>query len=452
MRPGLSLFAQTLALVFAALVAAQLAAIAVVMVLVPPSFEFYTLKDVAAAVNGSPPPRRLERPLARHISLQPPHGRSDSWRASGFGESLAETLHLPRSSVMVTFQYARLSAFGVAPPRHPMPPPSLFEHDSSNPTPPLAGHFRVGIARPDGRWLIIEPQRPFGIDPWQLHVLLIFALASFAVTPLAWLFSRRLASPFAALAAGAQRLGRDPKSPALVLRGPSEVQAAVIAFNEMQRSLRRYVEDRTAMMAAIAHDLRTPLTRLRFRIDAAPEEQRAKMAADVDEMDAMVSAVLAFVRDTSGPEQRTPLDLASLVESVVDEAAETGADAQIASGDRVIVDGDALALKRLLSNLVDNAVKFGRLARVSVRAEADTAVVEIDDAGPGIPANQIERAFAPFSRLEGSRSRETGGTGLGLAIVRAVARAHGGDVTLHNRPQGGLRATLRLPMSPTKGY
>ncbi|MBA3811383.1 MAG: two-component sensor histidine kinase, partial [Caulobacteraceae bacterium] len=246
-----------------------------------------------------------------------------------------------------------------------------------------------------------------------------------------------------------QRLGRDPGAPPLDIRGPAEVAAAVSAFNEMQERLRRYVEYRTTMIGAIAHDLRTPLTRLRFRIEAVPEDLRGKLAADIDQMEAMVAATLDFVRHAARPRKRQRLELASLVETVMDEATETGADAVVERADRAVIDGDPLALKRLVVNLVDNAVKFGSLARGRVFAQDGMAIVEIDDDGPGIAPEEVERAFEPFHRLEASRSRDTGGIGLGLAVVRAIARGHGGDVVLGALPGGGLRARVSLPLALT---
>jgi len=185
---------------------------------------------------------------------------------------------------------------------------------------------------------------------------------------------------------------------------------------------------------------------MRFRIEGAPEELRGKIASDIDQMDAMIAATLAFVKDTARPRERTRLELSSLVETVMDEAAETGADAAVQCADRLVVEGDPLALKRLFTNLADNALKFGRAARARVFAQGGLAMVEIEDNGPGMPEEELERAFEPFRRLESSRSRDTGGIGLGLAVVRAVARGHGGDVTLHNRQGGGLIARVSLPM------
>jgi signal transduction histidine kinase len=193
------------------------------------------------------------------------------------------------------------------------------------------------------------------------------------------------------------------------------------------------------------------MTRLRFRIESAPDALKAKLAADLDEMEAMVSSTLAFVQDATRPVHRTRLEVASLVETVIDEAAETGSDAAVSLSERAVVEGDPIALKRLVANLVNNALKFGGAARSRVYPDGGMAVVEIDDNGPGVAEADVERAFEPFQRLEASRSRETGGAGLGLAVARAIARGHGGEVTLQNRFEGGLRARVCLPLAPRGG-
>jgi signal transduction histidine kinase len=238
-----------------------------------------------------------------------------------------------------------------------------------------------------------------------------------------------------------------------VLKGPAEIAAATLAINQMQERIRRYVQDRTALVGAVAHDLRTPLTRLRFRIEQAPPPLRGKLAADIDEMEAMIAATLAFVRDASQPAVRRRVELGALVREVVEQMAEVGDAVTMVPGpdSRIEIDADPLGLRRVVANLIVNAVKFGTQARVRVRLDPARThcLIEVDDNGPGLPEDALDRMFEPFARIETSRNRDTGGAGLGLAVVRSVARAHGGDAELANRPEGGLRASVILPLAVT---
>jgi two-component system, OmpR family, sensor kinase len=447
--PGLPLFLQTLGLVIVTLVAAQTTAILVIFSLPPPPTEVYTVDDVAqevrlaADVNHDP----TESRLTARLQSAPPATMTNGWRRLMFRDALARNLGVPPTSIVIDQHGPRIVAYGGRPRREVRLPP-----ESNRLEPLLFGRFAAAVRQSDGRWLVVEPKATFGIDPWQSRLLLVFGLAGVAVSPLAWAYSHRLAAPIAAFAAAAERLGRDPGAPPLDINGSSEIAAAAEAFNQMQQRLRRYVEDRTSMMAAIAHDLRTPLTRLRFRIDAVPDNLRGGLEDDLDQMEAMLSSTLAFVRDAVAPRERRPLELASLVETVMDEAALTGAQASVERADRVVVEGDPLALKRLVANLVDNALKYGARARARVFTDDGMAIIEIDDDGPGMPDGEIERVFEPFHRIETSRNRETGGIGLGLAVVRAVARSHGGDVILRNRRAGGLSARVALPLAPKPAH
>ena len=307
--------------------------------------------------------------------------------------------------------------------------------------------FVASVQLEDGRWATVSP--PGGLwSPWHTRVLLTFLACLALLLPLAWFMARRLARPIRLFAQAAERLGSDPHAPPLDETGPTEVRDAAHAFNEMQAKLNRYVEGRTQMVAAIAHDLRTPLTRLRFRAEQAEPAIRDRMAADIEEMDGMISQVLAYVRGVSLREARVPLDLGALVASVVDDLKEIGASATLQASDAAIrVDGEGLNLRRAVGNLIENAVKFAGSAEVSVTREASQAVVTVIDAGPGLPAEELEAVFEPFQRGEKSRNRDTGGTGLGLAVARGVARAHAGDVSLSNRPEGGLIARMTLPLA-----
>ncbi|MBI5165852.1 MAG: two-component sensor histidine kinase, partial [Magnetospirillum sp.] len=218
------------------------------------------------------------------------------------------------------------------------------------------------------------------------------------------------------------------------------------AFNRMQARIRRFVDDRTQMLAAISHDLRTPITRLKLRAEfVEDDEQRTRMLADLDEMERMIAATLAFARDDAAREERRPVDLAALAHGLIEDAAAAGAAATSGGLDSLVMDSRPMACKRALANLIDNAVKYGGHVALTVEADAGEARFLIDDGGPGIPEADRERVFAPFVRLESSRNRDTGGSGLGLSVARAAIRAQGGDIRFGDRPGGGLRVTVTLP-------
>ena len=443
--PPAPLFLQTLGLVIATLVAAQLATAIVLFNLPPPRADVYAVEDVAAAVEGlQVPATQVGETLMVERRAKPPASTREGRRRSSFHAELARTLGVDPGWIIVSQPGPGPLPFGI--PRRG-PPWGAPRGRIGRPFEPLLfGRFEVGVRQKDGSWLVAHPREAAGIDPWQQRLLLVFGVAILGVSPLAWIFSRRLTSPIVQLSAGAQRLGRDPHAPPLSIRGgSSEVAGAVAAYNEMQGRLQSYVGERTAMVAAIAHDLRTPLTRLRFRAERALPEMRDIFVADIEQMDAMIAGALGFVRDTSTPTLREHVDLSSLVETAMDDAAQSGGRLSFGRLDRVEVAGDPLALKRLLANLIENALKFGGCARASVYLDDETAVVRIEDEGPGIPEDQMRFVFEPFHRLETSRNRDTGGAGLGLAVVQAIATSHGGGVTLQNLPGGGLCAALRLP-------
>jgi signal transduction histidine kinase len=309
----------------------------------------------------------------------------------------------------------------------------------------FVGSTQVAVQLKNGEWLTARMARQTEQEAWLRTIFFSFIGATLVLTPLGLLFARRLASPIGEFAEAADQLGRNADAPLLEEKGPRELRSAVRAFNTMQERIRKFVEGRTLMMAAISHDLRTPLQRLRFRIDSLDETTRNAMLADIQEMEAMIGSTLAFASDEAAPGARQTLDLGALVSSVCDEAADAGGATQCSVSERVVVQGDPVRLKRALSNLVYNATKYAGGAEVRVGHEMGAAVVEVADRGPGIPEDRLEEMFQPFRRLEPSRSRATGGAGLGLSIARTIARAHGGDVTLSPRPGGGLTARLALP-------
>ena len=305
--------------------------------------------------------------------------------------------------------------------------------------------FSASVRQPDGRWATVEPPRGL-LSPWQQRILLALAISLLLLAPLVWWMARRLTRPIRVFAEAAERLGADPEAEPLTPSGPSEVRTAIHAFNDMQASLRDHMRRRTQTVAAIAHDLRTPLTRLRFRAEQAPAAVRDRMAADIEEMDALIGQAMAYVRGEATPDRRETFDLDDLAADCAAGFSETGGAVTFDGGGELPVEADPAALRRALANLIANAVKYAGAARVKAFAQDGRAVVTVEDDGPGLPEDELDAVFEPFHRAERSRSRETGGAGLGLTVARQAARAHGGDVTLANRSEGGLVARLELPL------
>ena len=315
---------------------------------------------------------------------------------------------------------------------------------------PWSSSITVAFKFPEAGWLVLHAVQPRP-RPWHSPTfLLAFVLMTAAAAALSFWAVRRLTGPVGLLAEAAERLGRDVNAPPLPERGPDEVVRAAVAFNTMAGRIRRFVQDRTFLLTAIGHDLRTPITRLKLRAEfIEDDEQRQKFIADLDELDTMVAATLVFGRDTADTEPAVAFDLVALLRTVLDDAADARPEAadhlSFTGPAHLTVTGRILALKRSFANLVGNAVKYGGSARVALGAGPGLATVTIEDDGPGLPPDELERIFEPFYRVEDSRNRETGGTGLGLPIARNILRAHGGDVVLGNRPGGGARAVATLP-------
>jgi signal transduction histidine kinase len=302
------------------------------------------------------------------------------------------------------------------------------------------------IALPDGKWLAIT-NSDFAVEgPSKLLFTLLISLALLIAALSMWT-ARRLTRPISAFAAAAERFGASSEAIPLPESGPQELRAATRTFNQMQDRLRRFVSDRTLMVAAMSHDLKTPLTRIRLRAELIGDgTQQGKILADIDEMTAMIESTLAFARDDAKRETPLLVDLGALVESVCENAIDTGHDVEMSSArPAILVICRPVAISRAVANLVDNAIKYGGRARVMLDRFADRAVVTVEDNGPGIQDEEREKVFAPFYRIEGSRNRDTGGVGLGLAVARNSAREHGGDLTLGTSLGGGLRARLELP-------
>jgi signal transduction histidine kinase len=303
----------------------------------------------------------------------------------------------------------------------------------------------VLVGLPDGDRLVfrVPPPQPDPPIPWQLFVQL--GVLTLVLAVVLFLVTRSITRPLSKLALAAESVGRSVRHPPLAEEGVREIREATRAFNTMQDRLLRYLDSRTGVLAAMSHDLRTPLTRLRLRVESVSDaDLRARFAADLDEMEALVRGALALFRGLDDQEAFEPVDMNTLLHTLVAEYTEVGSSVSLEGTAGTLINAKPRALKRCLTNLVDNALKYGKRAMIRVD-DGDELVIAVSDAGPGIPQEALEQVFEPFYRLESSRSRDTGGMGLGLSIARDVAQAHGGTLTLRNRPEGGLTAELRLP-------
>jgi signal transduction histidine kinase len=307
----------------------------------------------------------------------------------------------------------------------------------------------ASVQLPDGSWLNFSVATLRLASAPDHNILGSLTAMALGILLVSIFLVRSVTAPLRSLARAADRIGVDAASPDLSQSGPREVRLAASAFNRMQERIKRLIDDRTQTLAAVSHDLKTPITRLRLRAHfVRDDELRQTIESDLDEMEAMIQSTLDFLRGDSTGEEVKTVDIGTIIESVCDNLADSGHDVVLRADSHAPLSCRPLAIKRAFSNLVQNAVKYGTHARVSLEKQVDELIVTIDDDGPGIPAAELDRVFDPFYRLETSRSRETGGTGLGLTVARSTIRAHGGDVRLSNRAGGGLSVTVTLPMSP----
>lgn len=309
--------------------------------------------------------------------------------------------------------------------------------------------FYAGLS--GGEWLRFRGEAPDDIfaQPW--HVLFNLAAMLLAIVLLVVFVARGTVRPLTELARAAHGLADDLKRPPLPEAGPSEVREAAQAFNAMQRRIRAGIEERENFLAAVSHDLKTPVTRLRLRAEMLQDAGlRERFRRDADDMQQLIDGALDFLRGKSVEEPVQPIDLVALVESVVDDFSGMG-EVSLEAPAALRFDGRPRALQRALSNLIDNALKYGGRAGVTLAGLPAGVRITVEDDGPGVPAAELAKICDPFYRIEGSRNRDTGGTGLGLAIVRQIARSHGGEVEVVNRAEGGLRSSLHFPFEAAPG-
>ncbi len=306
--------------------------------------------------------------------------------------------------------------------------------------------FVAQVRLHDGTSVTFDSRQPAETTSWPYRMLLSLAVLLVAVIVVSLIAVRWATKPLNALADAAEELGKNINRAPLEEKGPLEVMRAARAFNLMQARLIRYINDRTRILAAMSHDLKTPITRLRLRSEMLDDTQlKVRFIKDLEEMESMVGATLDFMRGVGNEEPLKPIDIMAMLESLQADILEMGGQVKIEGRVQKPYPAKPQSLKRCLTNLLDNAIKYGKSAVITVTDSDERLEIRIQDEGPGIPRSELEKVFEPFYRLEDSRNRETGGTGLGLTIARSIAESHGGQLALRNRPEGGLEVILTLP-------
>lgn len=312
----------------------------------------------------------------------------------------------------------------------------------------MAYPFVLAVQLTDGSWIIFAaPNRIWGLEPtarWAVW-LLFLGIAISTTTAFA---ARQFATPVKELAAAVREFGVNTRAPPITETGPRELRQVIRTFNEMQAQIQQFVSHRTTMLAAISHDLRTPLTRMRLRGELIEDPvQQGRLFRDVDEMQAMIDGALAFFRDDADTESATVFDLANVLTTIANDFADQSIDVQYAGPVHVPYRGRPFALKRAFTNLVENANKYASAPEIHLECGAHALEVMVIDHGPGIPEEMLPQVFLPYFRVEKSRNRNTGGVGLGLTVAQAIVHAHGGTIVLANRQVGGLEVLVSLPLS-----
>jgi signal transduction histidine kinase len=442
-----TLFRQTLLILVGALIVAHLVSFFAFMLLPPREAKAVTLSGIASqladpACDSIIPELAQARDLELSRSVAAPELPDEMLTDSTLQADLAQALDVPKASILLGWTEGS-------------------EFQLNRPVEVAVGTRAVRLnevvflrelvaARqwPD-HWCVAEvPPRSLASSR-KLRVPLTVLMLSMAVLlPFAWLFARRLSRPMHDFATAADAIGRDEQAPLLQEQGPREMRIAARALNAMQERIQEQLREREAMIAAIAHDLRTPLSRIAFRVEAASAAVSESVQRDIEQMSAMITATLEFSREGRHTGAHQLLELNALLLAMAeDEQAIHHNVRYLGPADAIFVRGDEMQLNRLFQNLVDNALNFGGIAQLTLKRENDKAIVTVADKGPGIATAQVEEMFRPFQRGDPSRNRETGGVGLGLSIARAIAQRHGAQIQVANLPEGGLLVTVTMPVA-----
>jgi signal transduction histidine kinase len=339
------------------------------------------------------------------------------------------------------------AAVVLSPARAGSVPPGI-DYDRSKPFSP----YMLGVQLNDGSWLVFSvAKRTWGV-PWPVRWVIWLCFLAVSISIVTGFAARQFSKPIERLAVAVRQFGLNPQAPPIAETGPKELQEVVKTFNAMQAQIQKFVAYRTMMLAAISHDLRTPLTRMRLRGEfIADREQQSRLFRDVDEMQNMVDGALAFFRDDATAEDPTSVDLPRVLITIANDYADQDIEIGYAGPAHAVYRGRPFALKRAFTNLIDNAAKYARAPEIELCCEESAIVVAIRDRGPGIPPDALDNVFRPYYRVDKSRNRSTGGVGLGLTVAQAIVQGHGGEIILKNRPEGGLEVRIVLPVAAHAG-
>lgn len=306
--------------------------------------------------------------------------------------------------------------------------------------------MRLAIALRDGTWLNVSTRFHRPPIQWPWATLLSYALTTLLILAIVWFTLSRLTGPLRRLSNAAERFGRGEEVAPLPEQGPEELHRVTGAFNEMQARISRSIAERTRLLAALGHDLRSPLTAMRVRVEMVDDEEtRTRLTAIIAEMQEMVESTLSFARGMVTAEETQSVDMGGWLGELVSDARALGGAATLEAPEGLMARIKPVAMRRAIRNVIENALRYGGSAEVTLDTAGDALRILVRDRGPGIPEDDLERVFDPFVRVEASRNKETGGTGLGLSIARTIIHAHGGEIHLKNRDEGGLEVAVNLP-------
>ena len=359
-----------------------------------------------------------------------------SRRGSGGGETANKVVAQTHRTALV-----------LGPGRHEGVPPWLHHERSQSSAP-----YALAVQLNDGSWLVFTvPVRYWGISR-AAHWLVRLTFVALSITIVTAFATRQFVRPVNRIVAAIRQFGVDPRAAPIVETGPRELRQVIATFNGMQALIQKFVAYRTMMLAAISHDLRTPLTRMRLRGEFIDDpEQQARLFRDVDEMQAMVDGALVFFRDDAAAEATTTFDLSHVLLTIANDCADQKIEVSYTGPTHAVYQGRPFALKRAFTNLVENAIKYATAPQIELSCAGTAYVVIVRDRGPGIPDDALQSVFRPYYRLDKSRNRATGGVGLGLTVAQAIVQAHGGEIILSNRSGGGVEARVTLPLSASVG-